>query len=72
MTTLDSGDVATRIVHACAECGGHIDGDEVKRRTKTGWLPFHPVCAPDADAVAKIGITIFAGSRSGKWWGHLR
>lgn len=36
----------------CAFCEKQIDqsdGNEVLRRTKEGWLPFHNACAPDPE-----------------------
>jgi len=56
-----SGEPPVRVTHACTACGGHIDGDEAKRRTREGWFPYHPLCAPDKDAVTKIGIRIRGG-----------
>lgn len=51
-----------RIIHACAFCGGHIDGEEVKIRTQDeGWLPYHPLCAPDQEAVLKPGTIRIKG-----------
>lgn len=46
--------------HACASCGGFIDGDEVKVRTYLEWLPYHPACAPEPG----IQGSVFRISRS--------
>jgi len=45
----------TRVTHACAECGGFIDGDEVKVRSyDEGWLPYHPICAPEPGLAGEV------------------
>lgn len=58
----------TRTTFVCAFCEQHIDGDEVKRRTKDGWFPYHPLCAPDENAVTKIGVTIRSHCGRGNGW----
>ncbi len=58
---LHKSEPVVRITHACAACGDHIDGEEVKRRTREGWFPYHVLCAPDKDAVTKIGFRVFGG-----------
>lgn len=63
MTQRDNDqETPTRTTYACAGCGEHIDGDEIKRRTKEGWLPYHPVCAPEEDAVSKTPLEQHGGA----------
>lgn len=61
---LYADETPTRETHACAFCEQHIDGEEVLRRHhRHGWLPYHPVCAPDAEQGFRFGIWIFGGTR---------
>lgn len=56
----------TRITHACAFCEQHIDGDEVLRRDeRKGWLPYHPICAPEVEAGFRFGYRINGGCYRG-------
>lgn len=69
---LYADETPTRETHACAFCEQHIDGDEVLRRhARHGWLPYHPVCAPDVEDGFRFGITIQAGcfglARGSRW-----
>lgn len=41
------------IVHVCAACGKHNDGDEVMVREPAGWLSYHRACAPDPEKFQK-------------------
>jgi hypothetical protein len=60
----DTDDIPTYTIYACASCGNHIDGDEVKVRTKEGWMPYHPACAPVLEQFE--GFLIGGGTGPGK------
>lgn len=60
---LYADEVPSRETHACAFCEQHINGDEVLRRhERHGWLPYHPVCAPDAESGFRFGYRIRGGA----------